>query len=172
MISIWFLLACGDGETVELKAEIARLEGQVAAMEMENAGLRRTHKNLEMLEKASAESTSPIEGRCRKGPSGSYFVQPEVIRAVQADPNALIRAGRWIPSLKGSANAWRAVHIRRGGLLASCGFRNGDVLTHVDGSEDPVEWRVRLNQADQLDQIELGLLRGHAKETLVFHLDR
>lgn len=172
MIGIWFLLACGGGETAELKADIVRLEAQVATMELENEGLRRTHKNLQMLEKASAASTTPIEGQCRKGPDGAYFLRAEVIRAIQADPNALIRAGRWIPSPKGSANAWRAVHIRRGGLLASCGIRNGDVLTHVDGSEDPVEWRVRLNQAGQLDQIELGILRGYTKETLVFRLDR
>ncbi len=171
MIGLWFLLACGGDETVELRTEVVRLEAKVATMELENAGLRRTHKNLEMLEKVSAESTAPVEGKCRKGPSGGFFVREKVLRAIQSDPDALIRAGRWIPSPKGGTNSWRAVHLRRGGLLASCGFRNGDVLTHVDGSENPVDWRIRLNQADQMDQITMQILRGSAQESLVFRLD-
>lgn len=165
-------MACGAGDTAELKSEIARLEGKVAAMEMENAGLRRTQKNLEMLEKVSSEANSPIEGRCRKGPEGGFFVRPEMLRAIQQDPNALIRAGRWIPSPTSSSHSWRAVHIRRGGLLASCGIRNGDVLTSIGGSSDPVDWRISLNEADQLDEIDMGILRGQSAITLKFKPDR
>jgi hypothetical protein len=171
MIGLWFLLACGAGDTAELKVEIARLEGKVAAMEMENAGLRRTQKNLEMLEKVSAEANSPIQGQCRKGPEGGFFVRPELLRAIQKDPNALIRAGRWIPSPKNSSHSWRAVHIRRGGLLASCGFRNGDVLTSIGGSDDSIDWRISLNEADQLEEIEMGILRGQSSEILKFRMD-
>ena len=118
-------------------------------MQKEIEGLRRSNENLEMLERASALSVAPIEGRCRESEEGVYRLTADLLKAIQSAPEALVREGRWIPSPAGSVNAWRAVHIRRGSLLASCGVRNGDVLVSVDGTQNATEWVSILERAEE-----------------------
>jgi hypothetical protein len=171
MFFMWILMACDDGEKAQLEAEVLRLESRVASMELEIEGLHRANKNLEMLEEASASATAPIEGRCRPDPNGGFLVSGDLLKAIQDAPEALIREGRWIPSPSGRANAWRAVHIRRGGLLASCGFRNGDVLLSVAGDTTPPEWRATLDKASETRSLQMELRRAHSTVLLDYRLD-
>jgi len=171
MFMMWIVLGCGGGETARLESEVARLETKVASMQTEIDGLRRSNSNLEMLERASASAVAPIPGQCRLDDDGDYRMTVDLLKAIQAAPEALVREGRWVPSSAGGVNAWRAVHIRRGSLMASCGIRNGDVLLSVNGSQDATNWVAILQRAEELESLEVELLRAHSKQVLRFRLD-
>ena len=170
MILLSFLWACG-GQEAQLQAEVSRLETEVAKLQAEIAGLRQSNQHLEMLDAASAAANEPIEERCSEVSPDVYVVAQPLLEAIQDRPEALVREGRWIPSATGGVHAWRAVHIRRGSLLASCGIRNGDVLHAVNGEAEPSAWLNVLEKAGDVEEAVLTLGRGQSKVRLEYRLD-
>ena len=159
MFILALLAACGGSEEAALRGEVARLETEVATLHAEINGLRRTQANLEMLEAASAAQAEAIQGHCSEE-DGVFWLEPDLIARIQDSPESLMREGRWIPSTRNDYTAWRAVHIRRGSLLASCGIRNGDVLTQVNSERSPSEWKGTLSNAMTVQEAVVEILRG------------
>ena len=159
MILLALLAGCGVSEETELRAQVTRLETELAQAQAEIAGLRRAQANIEMLEDASAAQTEAIVGECELK-DGRYLLSRELIAEIQESPESLVREGRWIPSSRHDYAAWRAVHIRRGSLLASCGIQNGDVLVAVNGESEPSAWREILNAALELEEASAAIRRG------------
>ena len=110
-------------------------------------------------------------GKCEEVGEAQFVVPKELLLAMQERPEALIREGRWIPSAKEGVQAWRAVHVRRGSLLASCGIRNGDVLMQVNASREPSEWLSFLKKASGLESAELEIRRANKSIRLDYVLD-
>lgn len=169
MILLTLLAACGGSEEAELRATVSRLETELAQSQAEVAGLRRAQSNLEMLEEASAARTEAIDGACQME-GGSFWINRELLAEIQASPESLVREGRWIPSSRHDYSAWRAVHIRRGSLLASCGVKNGDVLVAVNGENEPSEWREILNSAEELGEATAEVRRGKEEVLLNYRI--
>ena len=159
MILLALLAGCGGSEESELRTQVSRLEMELAQAQAEIAGLRRAQSNLSMLEEASSAQTEAIVGACQFE-GGNYWLTQELLGRIQESPESLVREGRWIPSSRHDYSAWRAVHIRRGSLLASCGVQNGDVLVSVNGENEPGAWREILNSAVEIGEASAEIRRG------------
>lgn len=169
MILIALLAACGGSEEAELRAQVSRLETELALAQAEIAGLHRAQSNLQMLEEASASSTEAIDGECTLE-QGVYRLDRSLLEQIQDSPESLVREGRWIPSSRYDYSAWRAVHIRRGSLLASCGIKNGDVLVAVNGENQPAQWRQILDSAEELGEATAEVRRGSLQVFLNYEI--
>ena len=169
MILIALLAACGGNEEAELRAQVSRLETELALAQAEIAGLHRAQSNLQMLEEASASSTEAIDGECTLE-QGVYLLDRSLLEQIQDSPESLVREGRWIPSSRYDYSAWRAVYIRRGSLLASCGIKNGDVLVAVNGENQPAQWRQILDSAEELGEATAEVRRGSLQVFLNYEI--
>lgn len=120
----------------DLEQRVSTLELQVEKLKNDNAGLE---LRVSMLEGTAAEA-APVEPpapsapaaagpQCRRTDAG-YALSPDDWSAVLKDPLRLAPEVRLVPAQKGV----RLLGVRPGGLLASCGFENGDLVEAVNAT--------------------------------------
>lgn len=145
LFALAMLLACASPE---LEARVAQLEAELEAEQARNAELeaqvRELTERLDRSERLSPGAVSAIEalGQRSAGPpadpvEGGCVAEGQVFRLPAGsldDPQEIASSLRSIPhkGADGRIDGFRLSGIRRSSIVASCGFKNGDVLHAVE----------------------------------------
>ena len=128
------LLLAGCIQVDDLRVENTRLREENVALAEEVSRLNEALgdcESIKTLEASAARSFDPPTERCV---DGLFTGDPTLLSA-----GGMTRGVRLLPSPDGGL---RVISIRRGSLADSCGFRNGDVITSVNGTvlESADDW--------------------------------
>lgn len=134
-----------DGESTDLKSEIARLDGEIASLRSEVARLQ-----------AVPEPTKPaeIDSRC---------VPPDLEARLRSSEGTVGRA-LLHRRADGAYDGYRLSAIQAGSVLDQIGIRNGDILQRIDGAPlDSLASATALHEryfgGDAPEHVTLDLLR-------------
>lgn len=128
-------LACASRHAVtEMEARLAALEAAQAADAERIAALE---AQVEALRAGAVDDVSSGAGTAvGTGPACREVDGKLVLPAEGLEAEALSRAGRYVPhrGADGEVDGFRVSAVRRGSLLDTCGFKNGDVVQRVNGA--------------------------------------
>jgi hypothetical protein len=165
-----------------LESRVKVLEDQVADLRTQNAELRDQNEALEnritelesriaALPAASPPPPSrPVTARCG-GTSPSFRLTRADVDEVMDDLSGLSMEARLVPYFSnGQAVGFKMFAIRPDTFLASCGFKNGDVLKTFNGlplnsPDKALEAYAQLRKADHVD---VALDRAGQPMTITF----
>ncbi|MFT5680469.1 MAG: type II secretory pathway component PulC [Myxococcota bacterium] len=111
----------------ELMQELARLKQAVIVLE----GVARNDLSpADLNAAAAAAAIEPVAGSCQAGDDGVFRIPAD-----QLSPETLSKTIRIIPhkDASGSIDGYRLSAVRRGSVVESCGFKNGDIIHSVNG---------------------------------------
>ena len=176
MFALLLLLGCTPkAETAALEARVAALEADSEAQDLEIAGLR---DRLDFLASREAppspphhDSTAVVGDAPVCTADGDRMMLPSL---EGLDEGFLTRSARIVPhqSATGKTDGFRLLAIRPGSLLATCGVKNGDILTSVEGM--PVtsmeEMLAAYTGLGDRRSLTFGLIRQSAPVQLTLYL--
>ena len=147
--------------------ERQRREEERQVHEEQRAEAEREHHDARHAAEDRAVERVLSRGVRRVGP-GKVEVGAEAIEAISDDPNVLLGSAAISPALQdGKMTGFMLQGIRRGTLLSRLGFRDGDIVTSIDGVSlsSPDEARSIFSRLGQRAPVRIGFLRkGKPKE--------
>ncbi len=158
-----------------LEKRVDSLEREILVLREDNLRMRERLIELEAAREAAAPASpasSPgarLAARCAKSESGYTLTRKEVDEIFE-NTTGLATEMRIVPAFEnGHARGFKLFAIRADSFVASCGFQNGDVLTHVNGREinSPDKALEAYSQTKNADRVEFALERKGAKTYVV-----
>ncbi len=108
----------------------------------------------------------------RTGPSTYVVDQQKVLQAI-AKPDQLLTDARFVPNIvDGKQQGFSLREVKPGGIYASLGLRNGDVLLRINqyNISNPEAALQAFNALKGIDRAELDIIRQGAKMTLSYQI--
>lgn len=108
----------------------------------------------------------------RTGPSTYVVDQQKVLEAI-AKPDQLLTDARFIPNIvEGKQEGFTLREVKPGGVYASLGLRNGDVLLRINqyNISNPEAALQAFNALKGIDRAQLDIIRRGAKMTLTYQI--
>lgn len=136
--------ARSDAHHREMERRMLELEMRVDTLEAENRVLRTELLRRESERGLGADASSgaspgatasSFSARCTETKDG-YAITRDDVEAIAADMNGFAAQARVIPNFEnGKATGFKLFGIRPRSIYESCGFRNGDVVSKVNGMD-------------------------------------
>jgi general secretion pathway protein C len=108
----------------------------------------------------------------RTGPSTYVLDQQKVLQAIDK-PDQLLTDARFIPNIvEGKQQGFTLREVKPGGIYASLGLRNGDVLLRINeyNISNPEAALQAFNALKGIDRAQLDIIRQGAKTTLTYQI--
>lgn len=116
----------------EQSATIGELRARLDHLELELAALRRARAHIPVMPPTSEPAVMPTLSVTCDG--GRCTIPRQEFAGLMANPAALAKAGRVVPSMKdGVTTGFKLFGIRPGSPFAAIGLQNGDLVTEIDG---------------------------------------
>jgi general secretion pathway protein C len=108
----------------------------------------------------------------RTGPSTYVVDQQKVLQAI-AKPDQLLTDARFVPNIvDGKQQGFSLREVKPGGIYASLGLRNGDVLLRINqyNISNPEAALQAFNALKGIDRAELDIIRQGAKMSMTYQI--